>query len=105
MADTFAAVASVWKKANGISAPQAAEDVPDRDPKDRTRTRRASYRGGKEGSLVEKWVVEGGGHTWPGGSQYLPKFLIGAPSRDFDATEEILRFFEAHGRKPEPPAN
>jgi polyhydroxybutyrate depolymerase len=92
-----------WKKANGISAQRIAADVPDRDPNDGTRTRRDSYRGGGEGAVVEKWVVENGGHTWPGGLQYLPKFLIGATSRDFDATEEILKFFEAHGRKPEPP--
>ena len=93
MCVSLEAAVRFWKKANGISAQRIAEDVPDRDPNDGTRTRRDSYRGGREGAVVEKWVVEGGGHTWPGGLQYLPKFLIGATSRDFDATEEILKFF------------
>ncbi len=51
---------------------------------------------------VEAWIVERGGHTWPGGFPYLPKLLVGATSRDFDASEEIWTFFEKHGRKPAP---
>jgi polyhydroxybutyrate depolymerase len=39
--------------------------------------------------------VRGGGHTWPGGSQYLPDFLVGRVSRDFDASEEIFDFFKS----------
>jgi poly(3-hydroxybutyrate) depolymerase len=38
----------------------------------------------------------GGGHTWPGGYQYLPEFLIGRTSRDFKATSIIWNFFNAH---------
>jgi polyhydroxybutyrate depolymerase len=38
--------------------------------------------------------VEGGGHTWPGGAQYLPVAWIGATNRDIDASEVIWRFFK-----------
>lgn len=39
--------------------------------------------------------VINGGHTWPGGSQYLPKFLIGKVCRDFSASEKIIDFFSS----------
>ncbi len=38
-------------------------------------------------------VVTGGGHTWPGGAQYLPERWIGPVSRDFDASAVIAAFF------------
>jgi polyhydroxybutyrate depolymerase len=42
--------------------------------------------------------LEGGGHTWPGGLQYLPERLIGGVCRDFDATELIWTFFRRHSK-------
>ncbi len=48
------------------------------------------------GAQVELYTVVGGGHTWPGGEQYLPRLLIGRTSRQFDASETIWRFFAAH---------
>jgi len=38
--------------------------------------------------------VIGGGHTWPGGPQYDPKLIIGNVCRDFNATDEIWKFFK-----------
>ncbi|MGV6827584.1 MAG: alpha/beta hydrolase family esterase [bacterium] len=37
--------------------------------------------------------VIGGGHTWPGRGQYLPKFIVGPASRELDATRSVLEFF------------
>ncbi|SPH23708.1 hypothetical protein DEA8626_02774 [Defluviimonas aquaemixtae] len=37
--------------------------------------------------------VEGGGHTWPGEREVLPRRLVGKTNRDIDATAEIWRFF------------
>ncbi len=37
--------------------------------------------------------VENGGHTWPGGTQYLPKFIVGRVCRDFSASQKIFDFF------------
>jgi polyhydroxybutyrate depolymerase len=45
---------------------------------------------------VEFWQVAGGGHTWPGGIQYLPERTIGTTSATFDATAALWRFFAAH---------
>jgi polyhydroxybutyrate depolymerase len=45
---------------------------------------------------VEFWCVAGGGHTWPGGPQYLPPAIIGSTTTTFDATAQLWRFFSAH---------
>ncbi len=42
----------------------------------------------------EHFMVLGAGHTWPGGSPYLPEMLIGPVSKSFIANQEILRFFK-----------
>jgi len=71
---------------------------PDRDPRDRTRVRREVYANGKEGTEVILYAIEGGGHTWPGGWQYLPKIIIGKTCKDIDANEVIWNFFKGHVR-------
>jgi polyhydroxybutyrate depolymerase len=45
---------------------------------------------------VKLYVIEGGGHTWPGGWQYLPEKIIGKTSQVIDASEEIITFFKRH---------
>jgi len=39
---------------------------------------------------VVVYRVEGGGHGWPGGPQYLPARLIGPVDRHLDATGILL---------------
>jgi polyhydroxybutyrate depolymerase len=46
--------------------------------------------------------LEGGGHTWPGGAQYLPAMLVGRVCRDFDATAVIWEFFRRHPKPDRP---
>jgi polyhydroxybutyrate depolymerase len=58
----------------------------------------------KGGAQVELIRVQGGGHTWPGGTQYLPRLVIGAVCRDFDAVPFIFDFFAKHRRMPATPA-
>jgi polyhydroxybutyrate depolymerase len=50
------------------------------------------------GISVELWTVVGGGHTWPGGQQYLPIAAIGPVSHQFSAPSAIWQFFASHGR-------
>jgi polyhydroxybutyrate depolymerase len=38
----------------------------------------------------------GGGHTWPGGPQYLPEAIIGKTSREFNVSELIRQFFKEY---------
>jgi polyhydroxybutyrate depolymerase len=44
-------------------------------------------------------TVEGAGHTWPGGDQYLPRLLVGNTNRDVNASEMIWEFFAANPMK------
>jgi polyhydroxybutyrate depolymerase len=56
--------------------------------------RSETYGGGRDGSTVLLLAVEGGGHTWPGGIQYMRESTIGVTSYDIDAGEVIWDFFE-----------
>jgi polyhydroxybutyrate depolymerase len=87
-----------WVKHNRCSLEPVVTEEPDRDPKDGTFVTSKHYLNGKEGTEVILYIVDGGGHTWPGGIQYLPKWVIGKTSRDFNATEVIWDFFKRHYR-------
>jgi polyhydroxybutyrate depolymerase len=45
---------------------------------------------------VQFVTVTNGGHTWPGGDQYLGADTVGLVSKDFSASEMILDFFTAN---------
>jgi polyhydroxybutyrate depolymerase len=57
---------------------------------------RESYRPGPKAAMVILYRVEGGGHTWPGGPQYLPKKVVGETNRSWEASEAIWEFFLRH---------
>ena len=65
-------------------------------PHDGTRVRKTTYTGCAGGADVALYAIENGGHTWPGGSQYLPRGIVGRVCRDIDATRVIWEFFTAH---------
>ncbi len=46
------------------------------------------------GARVRLVRVEGGGHTWPGGMQFLPSLLIGRVNREIDAGHVTWAFFK-----------
>ncbi len=87
-----------WVNHNKCLTTPIVSDEPDRDPKDGTTVKMKQYIEGQEGTEVILYEVIGGGHTWPGGAQYLPAWLIGRTSRDIDANEVIWRFFKRHSR-------
>ena len=86
-----------WASVNGCNAAPQSATLADRDPSDRTITIRHHRQGCR--APVTLLEVQGGGHTWPGGGQYLPIALIGPVSRDFDASEAILAFFKSVWRQ------
>ena len=57
------------------------------------------WRGPSPASDVVFYRVDGGGHTWPGNRQPLPRLLFGRTSRAFDATKVIWDFLAAHRRE------
>jgi polyhydroxybutyrate depolymerase len=82
-----------WVSTDGCPAP-AVSQLPD-TANDGTTTTPHTARPCTNGSAALLYVVNGGGHTWPGGAQYLPAAVVGKTSRDFDASETITQFFLA----------
>ncbi len=85
-----------WLEQNRCAPVPRRRVLPDLAFDDGTRAVSSAYSGPTTASDVELIAVQGGGHTWPGGMQYLPEFLIGKTSRDFDACDVIWSFFERH---------
>jgi polyhydroxybutyrate depolymerase len=46
------------------------------------------------GTELLLYEIIGGGHTWPGGVQYLPELLVGRTSRELAASEAIWEFLQ-----------
>ncbi len=78
-------------------------DIADKDPNDGCKVKKYSYGKGKDGTEVVLYRIEGGGHTWPDGRQYLPEMLIGKLCHDINASEIIWEFFKNHPKKTEGP--
>jgi polyhydroxybutyrate depolymerase len=83
-----------WARRNGCAAPAVMQVLPDVDSGDGSYVIEADYRG-CFGAPVKLLRVEGGGHTWPGGPEFIPASLLGTTNRDIDATETIWDFFKA----------
>jgi polyhydroxybutyrate depolymerase len=84
-----------WAQLNGCALPPTVRDLPIRS-EDSTCVRVESFTQCSGNSEVIMYVIEGGGHTWPGGWQYFPERIIGKTSRNIDASEEIVAFFRRH---------
>lgn len=93
-----------WAAANGAAREPVAGALPTtaaagRSAPDRCGGVRLLYPGGCDGSEVVLLRLQGGGHTWPGGRQYLPERVVGRVCPDFDATVLIWEFFKTHPRR------
>ena len=80
-------------KLNNCNSNGVTTQLPDTDTRDECTATETIYN--CNNVIVDFIKVINGGHTWPGGSQYLPKFLIGRVCRDFSASEKIINFFSA----------
>jgi polyhydroxybutyrate depolymerase len=97
VAVSLAEAQDFWRKWDGATSTPVVEHLPDHAA-DGISVRREVYGGGKRGTEVIVYTIEGGGHTWPGGPQHLPLFLVGKASHNLDATEAIWGFFKKHNR-------
>jgi polyhydroxybutyrate depolymerase len=86
--------AKFWRDNDRISSAPEVKALPDRFD-DGTHVRREIWTGGKDDTEVDVYTIEGGGHTWPGGPQYLPKVVVGKASQNLNATRTIWEFFQA----------
>jgi polyhydroxybutyrate depolymerase len=88
-----------WVSKNGCPTAPTTGQLPHLNPEDNTSTIIERYTGCRDNAEVVLYRVNGGGHTWPGGSQYMSEKLIGRTSSDFSATEIIWQFFKLHPMK------
>jgi len=91
-------VIRLWVQHNGCLPRPKKGALADKDATDGCKADWSLWSQGRSGSEVKLIRIVGGGHTWPGGVQYLPARWIGKVCRDFDATEVIWEFFRNHSK-------
>ncbi len=83
-----------WRNQNGCNSKATRTKLPD-EKDDGTRVIVDAYDGCREGAALTLYRIEGGGHTWPGGKQYLGEKLIGKTSQEINACDVIWNFFQS----------
>ncbi len=83
-----------WRRKIGCSPQAAVTELPD-VAEDGTRVTKIEYAQCKNESKVVLYRIDGGGHAWPGGHQYLPMRWIGRTTRDIDGCDKIWEFFRS----------
>lgn len=90
----------LWIKHNKLNESEVlTKTLPDQDPDDGCKVIHKSWKSTSSPLSVELYRIEGGGHTSPGGFQYLPKPVIGPVCMDINGIETIWNFFERNSRK------
>lgn len=90
------AMVNKWRTADGCQGDPSVQVLP--DVKDGTVVRRSDYTDCAASTEVVFYQIDSGGHTWPGGKQYLPAAVIGPTTRALDGSEAIAEFFLTHAR-------
>lgn len=83
---------ALWLAWNGIECEPELTLLPDTDPEDGATALLSEWsRDGR--AVVALYRIEGGGHTLPGGRQYLPPRTVGNTCRDLGGSRAIIEFF------------
>lgn len=90
------AMVAKWRAADGCAGEPSMELLP--DVRDGTVVRRFVSAACAASTEVVFYKIDKGGHTWPGGKQYLPAAVIGPTTHALDGSEAIAQFFLAHAR-------
>jgi polyhydroxybutyrate depolymerase len=85
-----------WARIDGCPDEPAVTELPDTHD-DGTRVTRKVFGPGTDGAEVVLFLIEGGGHTWPG--QKSPLALIGKSTADISANDLIWEFFKKYSLK------
>jgi polyhydroxybutyrate depolymerase len=87
-----------WVKMNDCNPEPVSTDIPD-SKHDGTEILKQEYTNKATGLKVVSYSIGNGGHTWPGGRQYFPEFIIGKTSRNLNACQTIWDFFKNYTKK------
>ena len=86
-------IVDFWKDKNGCTVKKNTVALPDSTADDTTVIVEEYSNCQDRGALV-LYTIKGGGHTWPGGKQYLGERWIGKTNRDIVACDVIWEFFK-----------
>ena len=87
-----------FARRDGCTGLSTTTRVTHRDASDNSQVEHVAFSGCPASAAVELYRIAGGGHTWPGGRQYLPVSVIGPTNRDIDASETIWTFVSRFSR-------
>jgi len=83
----------IWVKIDGCPMTPTTTKLPHKGD-DGTTVERKTYGPGKNGAEVILFVINGGGHTWPGRKWPMP--WLGKTTHDISANDLIWEFFKRH---------
>jgi polyhydroxybutyrate depolymerase len=85
--------ADKWAALAACTAAPATTNLPDVVATDGTTEQLRAPRTCAAGVQTQLYIINNGGHTWPGGFQYAPVAAVGRTSLDIDASTVIWQFF------------
>lgn len=74
---------AAWARLDGCTGAPTTRTLPDR-VQDSTHVSQTLYTNCQGAAQVGLYSVAGGGHTWPGGEQYLPVAVVGRTTHQID---------------------
>lgn len=83
-----------WVTLNDCNPTPISTQIPD-NANDGTTITKKEYTNTISGLKVIDYTINNGGHTWPNGRQYAPKFLIGKTTHNLNACQVIWDFFKS----------
>lgn len=86
---------AAWAKINGCSEKPVVSEMPKKDG-DKVKVTKKTWEKGKDGAEVVLYVLDGGGHTWPGAP--LKVGFLGETS-SLPANDLMWEFFQKHPMK------
>jgi polyhydroxybutyrate depolymerase len=89
---SHAEVLKLWIDADHCNDKPIVTYLPD-DADDGTSIIKEEYSNPTSKTKVIGYTITNGGHTWPGGTQYLPKMMIGTVSHNMNACQVMWEFF------------
>jgi polyhydroxybutyrate depolymerase len=88
-------VLNIWAKLDKCGATPTTTEIPDKAG-DGTSVIKKEYINRETGYKVIGYTIVNGGHTWPGGWQYMPKFIVGKTTHNLNACQVIWDFFKQY---------
>lgn len=84
-----------WVKLDGCNPEPVITNIPD-TAKDSTSVVKEEYLNPANGLKVVSYTINNGGHTWPGGWQFMPEFIVGKTTKNLNACQVIWGFFKPY---------